>query len=677
LATKLGRRDLSEMDVRKYADSGILYSVALAFFLNLTIESLGRQSLIGGVNFIFSDPKVFFYNAMLIFITFGFSLMMKRRVFYYVMVSALWLALGITNGVVLSFRMTPFTVSDMALLENGLSILPNYMSTWQIVLLCAGLLMLLAVFVLTYIYAPKRKAPVQYRANLLLILVLCLGFAWTTNQGIEKRWLSVYFGNLAYAYSDYGVPYCFINTWLIRGIPMPEGYTADMVKNVFQDGIPMGVNGADPLIPVLHTVEGSTKNRPNIVFVQLESFIDPTLIDNIKFSRDPIPNFRRLSERGASGFLRVPSVGAGTANTEFEVLTGMRIRAFGPGEYPYKTVLKKRTCESINYTLKDLGYTSHAIHNHRGAFYGRNLVFSNLGFDTFTSIEYMNKVKKTPKNWAKDNVLIGEIKAALESTEGKDLIFAISVQGHGKYPEEEAIPDEKLKVQVESGIEDEKYLNAMNYYINQIYEMDQFIGDLVDELKDYEDTVIVFYGDHLPVLDLSEMDLANGSVYETQYVVSSNFKLPKIDEDLAAYQLSAQVFELLGIHNSLLTWYHQTKSNNSNYLKDLDTLQYDILYGENYVYGGVNPFQPTDLKMGVREIRVDKIFDFGESTYVVGENFTPYSKVAVNGTFVDTVFVNPTILRLPQGAKNRNPLDYSISQVGKYKTVLSTLKDVE
>ena len=90
----------------------------------------------------------------------------------------------------------------------------------------------------------------------------------------------------------------------------------------------------------------------------------------------------------------------------------MRIRSFGPGEYPYKTIMKDRTCESVNYVLKDLGYTSHAIHNHRGAFYGRNIVFSNLGFDTFTSLEYMNNVELTPKNWAKDHILIGEIRAA-------------------------------------------------------------------------------------------------------------------------------------------------------------------------------------------------------------------------------------------------------------------------
>lgn len=457
---------------------------------------------------------------------------------------------------------------------------------------------------------------------------------------------------------------------------MPSGYSAAMMRRIFEDGIPTGIDGVDSMIPVLDDPVDPPR-KPNIVFVQLESFIDPTLIEKITLSKDPIPNYRKLKEKGSTGFLRVPSVGAGTANTEFEILTGMRIRAFGPGEYPYKTVLKDRACGSTCYTLKELGYSSHAIHNHRGAFYGRNIIFPNLGFDTFTSIEYMNRVKKTPKNWAKDKILTGEILAALNSTEGRDFVFAISVQGHGKYPEDKKIPDEELHVRVTEGIEDEKYLNAMEYYINQVFEMDQFVGGLIDALKNYEETIVVFYGDHLPVLDLTELDLANGSVYETEYVVYSNFELPKIDEDLASFQLSSQIFEFLGIHGDIITWHHQSKKDNHNYLKNLDALQYDILYGNNYIYGGENPHKPTDLKMGVRDIVVDRIFDFGESTYVVGENFTPYTKLAVKGNFADTIFVNSTILRIPGGVKSKNPKDYSISQVGKNKTILSTLKDVE
>ena len=399
---------------------------------------------------------------------------------------------------------------------------------------------------------------------------------------------------------------------------------------------------------------------------------------DVTFSKDPIPNFHRLQKTNSTGFLRVPAVGAGTANTEFEVLTGMRIMSFGPGEYPYKTIMKSITCESDGYVLRKLGYTAHAIHNHRGAFYGRNVVYANLGFDTFTSLEYMNEVDVTPRNWAKDHVLIGEIQAALDSTEGKDFIFTVSVQGHGEYPKDKMIADEDLDVHVTGGIVDEEQKNAVEYYVQQVHEMDQFVGDLVDKIEAMdEDTIVIFYGDHLPVLNLTEENMTNHSIYETQYLMVANFNLVKIDQDLTSYQLSSRVFERLGIQNGILNWYHQTRKNYGNYLDNLEILQYDMLYGQNYIYGGQNPFQPTQLAMGVREISVEKIFNFGESTYVVGQNFTPFSKVAVKGKFVDTVFVNPHLLRVTEGVKSLDPNDFSISQVGKYNTVLSTLKDVE
>ena len=91
----------------------------------------------------------------------------------------------------------------------------------------------------------------------------------------------------------------------------------------------------------------------------------------------------------SSGYYKVPSVGAGTANTEFESITGMSLHYFGPGEYPYKSILKETTCESAPYVLKNLGYTAHAVHNNEANFYGRRSIFPNLGFDTFTSAEYM------------------------------------------------------------------------------------------------------------------------------------------------------------------------------------------------------------------------------------------------------------------------------------------------
>ena len=86
----------------------------------------------------------------------------------------------------------------------------------------------------------------------------------------------------------------------------------------------------------------------------------------------------------------------------------------------------------------------------------------------------MKNVAKTPKNWAKDKVLIECIEDALDSTPGRDMIYTISVQGHGKYPSEQVITNPKIKV-LSAPTEELKW--KYEYYVNQIYEMDQFIGE--------------------------------------------------------------------------------------------------------------------------------------------------------------------------------------------------------
>ncbi|MDD3350746.1 MAG: LTA synthase family protein [Eubacteriales bacterium] len=629
--------------------------------------------------FLAENPGAFVYNGLLIFSTLSITFFFKRKFFMYLVICCFWLALGITNGIILSFRMTPFTVSDLALLENGLSILPNYMSTLEIILTALVILVALAGFVLTFLFAPKYKGKLHFLTSLLILGVLATSLYGMNKVGISERWLSNYFSNLGYAYEDYGVPYCFVNTWLNRGIDAPEGYSEAMILGLFEEGIPEGIPEANNALKINDEVSADAEDLPNIIFVQLESFFDASLIKGLEYSTDPIPNFHALQEENSTGYIRVPAFGAGTANTEFEILTGMRIMSFGPGEYPYKTIVKDRTCESVNYVLKKSGYTSHAIHNHRGQFYGRNEVYSKLGFDSFTSLEYMNNVKKTPKNWSKDDVLTGEILAALSSTETRDFVFTVSVQGHGEYPEKKTIEDEDLDVRITNEIDNDKYKNKVEYYLQQAYEMDAFVGDLVAAIQEIkEPTVVVFYGDHLPVLELSEEKMKNNSVYDTEYLIASNYNLRKKDKDISAYQLYSEVLDRVGIHNGILTWYHQTRKDYGNYLDNLESLEYDMLYGENYVYGGMDPFISSTLHMGIREIVVEKIFNFGESTYVVGQNFTPYSKVAVNGDFVDTVFVNSKILRVPDEIKSSDPNEFSISQVGKYNAVLSTLlTDVE
>ena len=621
-----------------------IYScIFAAIFINLIIEILGRKTFLNFLNYVFKSPIIFFYNSLIILFTLSFSLLFKRRKFVFFITSTVWLGFGITNGIILSRRVTPFTATDFRLIKNCLEIISSYISPFFMVVIGISLIALIIALVIIYIRDPKVNISINYKKNGLIIIVLSLLLLTSTKVLISTNILADYFGNIAFAYLDYGFPYCFSNTLLNTGIKKPSNYSKETIDNIFNTEIAK----KDQILIASNSSKLNTKSNndlPNIIMIQLESFFDPTLVRGLSFSEDPIPYFRELKNNYSSGYLNVPSVGSGTANTEFEVISGMSLDFFGPGEYPYKTILKKTTCESVNYTLKEKNYSTHAIHNNTGTFYNRDFVFSQLGFDTFTSLEYMDRLDTTPTGWCKDYVLTNEILKALNSTDKKDFIYTISVQGHGYYPTEALLENPKITV---NGFKAEEDTNAFTYYVNQIHEMDNFIKNLTDILSKLDEKVVlVMYGDHLPTLGLEDDNLINNSVFQTQYVIWDNFDMPKEDKTLETFQLTSSILNRLGIDNGILNRYHNSSSNSLNYMEDLELLQYDMLYGEKYIYDGENPFIATNLKMGIDTISITDAFEENEQLFIIGENFTKFSKVYINDDKCETVYINTHLLRV-------------------------------
>lgn len=656
------------MDRRKFYKNSFAYAAVWALLLNLLIETLGRfptAGIFGGLTFMVHSPLVFLYNALILYATLVLASLSKRRVFFFTIISIFWLGIGIINGVILTQRMTPFTVKDLSNLNDGLTIVTNYLSNYEIIGAIAAGLIAVGLLVLLFIKGPQKRDGVKRKRNLVAVL-LVIAFTFLSSSFVIRAGIvQTFFGNLAYAYRDYGVVYCFVNTWLNTGISKPDGYSKEEILSIF-DKKELGDDNA-----MLLTQKDEDEEHPNILFLQLESFIDPMTIQSITLSQDPCPNFRRLMQTYSSGELTVPACGAGTANVEFEVLTGLSVKFFGPGEYPYKAVLKEKTGESLAYDLDSLGYTSHAIHNHRAVFYNRNSVFANMGFDTFTSVEYMKNVEKTPKNWAKDDVLTECITDALDSTDGRDMIYTISVQGHGKYPPEQVLQNPVIEV---TAAPSEELKWKYEYYVNQIYEMDQFIKALTDTLaKREEPTVLVMYGDHIPALDMTEDDLESGNLYGTQYLIWNNMGLKKDDENLHAYQLAAHVMEMLDMQVGTIFTYQQNHKNSETYLADLKALGYDMLYGKYYIYGGTNPFKPTNLKMGVNDITIDEIVKIGDKYYIKGRNFTQYSKVTLDGKELNTIYLGENVLGLLEDVDPDDADKMKVSQIeNKSGEILST-----
>lgn len=643
----------------------IVMHFLLACFVNFVIEVFSRHSLIEAWEYMVDTPLVFLYNAFLICVTLSVVYLFKRRIFVRFLISVIWLIGGFANGYLLTMRVTPFNAQDLVVLSDAISLTTNYFSITEIVLLSIASVAVIIWLISMWKRGGQYQGKVHHVLAAVGIVIWCAAFGFLTDAAIDQRVISNYFGNIAFAYEDYGFPYCFVSSVLDTGIDKPLGYSEETMRAISNDGA-LSVNETGRSAAAL----------PNIIFVQLESYFDPTEVEWLQFSEDPIPNLRRLSQEYSSGYFKAPSVGAGTANTEFEVLTGMSMRFFGPGEYPYKTYAKYNVLESAATALKSIGYGAEALHNNGGNFYSRALVYNDMGFDHYTSKEFMNILQLTAKGWATDDVLIPHIIDSLNTTEGTDFVMTISVQGHGDYPTERVLDNPRILV---SGAEDEGRMYAWEYYVNMVYEMDKFAGDLVAAMEERgEPTVIVFYGDHLPTMGLQAKDVKSKYLYNTNYVIWDNIGLEKKDGNYAAYQIMAEVLDRLDIHAGTVFNYHQQRKSTKNYLSDLELLQYDILYGEQYVYeDSGNPITEGHMVMGVRDTIVSNLVEQTDGSYsIYGENFTKQTKVYINGEKQSTSFLNNTRVDLRKSQLNDGDV-VMLAQVGSSNTIFRTSKKYE
>lgn len=651
-----------------------------AILLNFIIECLNRLSVVKGITHMFTRPLVFLFNTIMIFFTLCIVPFFKKRIFATSLISAVWLVLGIVNCVISANRKTPFTAPDFFNIGDGLKIIRQYISLPGIVALCV----LACAIVLGVIFLAIKSPSVTTKINPLkcgIVLTTTFGILMLyLNIGNATKLLATNFGNIRDAYRQYGFNYCFMSSLINSGIHKPKGYSKDKVQDII-DQLPDDPTteapteeptgpAENPTEPVTPEVE---EDKPNIIFLQLESFFDPTTIIGLDFSEDPIPTMRDLYQNYSSGYLSVPSFGAGTANTEFEVMSGMNLDDFGPGEYPYKTVLRSKACESIGYYLAEYGYRINALHNNDGDFYERNEVFSRLGYDTFTSLEYFKKYDENAIGWCRDINLVDEITGILDATEHQDFIYTISVQGHGEYPDNTDGLWMPVKV---SNNEITGNPVGFEFYVNQLHEMDKFVAKLIEILTQRDEkTILVIYGDHLPSIDVEDDNLTNGDIYKTQYVIWDNYGLQKEDKDVQAFQLSSIVLDRVGLLGGVISKYHLTfmdDEDQETYLENLTLLEYDLLYGDCEAYDGKMPYQITNLRMGYKTIAITDVRNISNHVIIEGKNFTKDSIAMVNDEYVTTFFNTENELLLDDFQLNEGDKIVVVQKTASEKILSST-----
>lgn len=625
--------------------------IALSLILYFITDSLCRRSITESFIFVFTSPVMFFFNFAIVAVGMSVSLLFRHRYFFYLLNLIFWLTLSITDFVLLGMRADPFSAVDLNVIVTALGIVPKYIGWGGIIAIIAAFAASAALLVLLWRRHPKIVRMNRSAAALrsaAIALVICV-FSISTSY---YHYIPDNFENAAEAYDTYGFPYCFFRSFVRRGVTTPDEYSEDAIADLMEK---------------LGDAKNNEGDVPNVIFLQLESFFDVNRVRGLTLSENPIPNFTSLKERGASGKLSVNTIGGGTANTEFEVLCGMNLTHFGLLECPYTTVLNRTPCRSAASVFAECGLTTHAIHNHIATFYDRNVVYSNLGFDTFTPVEYMKNVDRNILGWAKDTCLKDEILSALSSTEGHDFIFTVSVQPHGKYPSFETVGDDDIHVIT---YPDEKMIFAIEYYVNEISGTDAFLGDMISALRDYpENVVVVAYGDHLPILGLDDESMFSGDLYSTEYVIWTNYDSCFEGGDIQAFQLAAKVMDGLGIDGGGMFSIHRKLSGDPNYDSYMKLMEYDSLEGEHFATHGRVPVASA-MSYGTEPIAVTGAKQYGDILFVAGENFTENSFVFVNGRRHDTTIVSDTLL-VVKDAKLREGDEIYTAQLCEGGTLLS------
>ncbi|QXC51953.1 LTA synthase family protein [Agrobacterium salinitolerans] len=262
----------------------------------------------------------------------------------------------------------------------------------------------------------------------------------------------------------------------MANVAAPEGYGDNSIADLTSKSASFAANKGD---------------YPDVIMLMSESLWDPTRLENVELSADPMPTIRAKR----SGNVFSPEFGGMTANVEFEALTGFS-NAFLPyGSIPYQQYIR-RPVPSLASFFRGEGYSAIAMHPFQEWFWNRKQVYANFGFEEFRSEETLPAMEKRG-NFASDDALMDEIMATAEKAQNPLFLFAVTLQGHGPY---EVTRYAKNTIGVEGDLS-ASASQALATYSQGVAEADEALLKLMRWAKKRDrETIIVLFGDHLPPL---------------------------------------------------------------------------------------------------------------------------------------------------------------------------------
>lgn len=500
-------RNIAEMKwnrwVMKYHRSqdmgwGLSVAVALlsACYITATVYAIQPGPLWEALAYTKNDPLLFWLNFLPPLLGVGAAWFLTNRLFYSAgLICFVFQVFSLINTVKIAYRDDPLVPKDIALYREAIAAAGGYSLDldWTALALIFGSL---AFFLLCGWVVKSRSVHPALRIGLLALTIW--GASAANTQWYSSR--DLYFSfpksdstNMTTVYDDLGFTYCFLYQFSAYPIDKPEEF-------VKEEAEAWNEAETDPVIP---------EKKPHIIFVMNEAFYDISNHARMASANiDPLANFNSIasSERAVSGRIVVPNFGGGTANTEFDVLTGMQtnmISQSGPSSF---RVVHKDTV-TVARLLEEQGYQSFFLHPGDSWFYNRQNVYRMFGMedqifeDAFGPEDYKGDNMAWVKDDACADALIEEFERRRAESDEPVFNYTVTIENHTAYNNNKFGNMTFPWVWTEKPLSDYMAQEYLSVYLEGLRDADAMLGKLTDYFDQLDEPVIlVFFGDHLPNL---------------------------------------------------------------------------------------------------------------------------------------------------------------------------------
>lgn len=322
---------------------------------------------------------------------------------------------------------------------------------------------------------------------------------------------------------DNGVVVSFTRFTKVTVMKKPAGYS----KQAMQDILDQYVTQADDI----NKTRTNQLTNQNVIVILSESFSDPTKVPGLHINKDPMPYIRHLMGTTTSGTMVSCGYGGGTANLEFQEITGLSMANFSPSlTSPYQQLVPNLTwIPTFNQLWNTYAGGSLAVHPYSGSVYSRQSNYKKFGFQHFWTlygpeyVKYKHKIDRSP--YVDDQSAYDDVLYELKRNDSTNKYYQLeTMQNHMSYQnwynDNEYIATSTtgtpLSADEESQIE--TYAKGLEYTDKAT---EKFLNEL-DKIN--KPITVVWYGDHLPgIYESAASNKANSLVlHETPYFIWSN-----------------------------------------------------------------------------------------------------------------------------------------------------------